>query len=60
MKNTKKTIFTGVATALVTPVDKSGAPDLAVYARLIDDQVANGIHALVGCGTTGESSTLSE
>ncbi|MBQ8399561.1 MAG: 4-hydroxy-tetrahydrodipicolinate synthase [Clostridia bacterium] len=56
----KNTIFEGAATALVTPFDKNGNPDLEAYAALIDWQIKEGIDALVACGTTGESSTLSE
>ncbi len=56
----KKSIFKGVATALITPANKEGAPDLAAYKKLIDWQIAEGINALVSCGTTGESATLSE
>ena len=56
----KKTIFKGVATALVTPSKKDGSPDLEAYARLIDWQINKGIDALIGCGTTGESATLSD
>ena len=56
----KNTIFQGAATALVTPFDKAGNPDLQAFADLIDWQIKEGIDALVACGTTGESSTLSE
>ncbi|MBQ7847608.1 MAG: 4-hydroxy-tetrahydrodipicolinate synthase [Clostridia bacterium] len=56
----KNTIFEGAATALVTPFDKNGNPDFEAYAALIDWQIKEGIDALVACGTTGESSTLSE
>ena len=54
----KQPIFTGVATALVTPF-RDGAVDLAVFDRLLDAQLAAGIDAIVVCGTTGEGSTLS-
>ena len=53
----KQPIFTGVATALVTPF-RDGAVDLATFDRLLDAQLAAGIDALVICGTTGESATL--
>ncbi len=56
----KKTIFKGVATALVTPSKADGTPDLESYERLINWQIEEGVHALVGCGTTGEASTLTE
>ena len=52
-------IFTGAATALITPF-KSGKIDHEALKRLIDIQIAGDISALVICGTTGEASTLSE
>ena len=55
----KKTVFTGIATALVTPLNKDGI-DFEAFGRLIDWQVAEGIDGLVICGTTGEASTLTD
>ena len=55
----KKTVFRGIATALITPF-KDGRIDFNAYGRFIDWQIENGINALVACGTTGESSTLSD
>ena len=55
----KKTVFRGIATALITPF-KDGRIDFDAYGRFIDWQIENGINALVACGTTGESSTLSD
>ncbi len=56
----KKTIvFRGAATALVTPFDEKGI-DYIAFAKMIDFQLANGIDALVVCGTTGESATLTD
>lgn len=54
-----KTIFTGAATALITPLTPSGI-DYDKFASLIDWQIASGADALVICGTTGESSTLTD
>ena len=51
------TLFTGAATALVTPF-KEGKVDFPSFGRLIDWQINQGIDALVICGTTGEASTL--
>ena len=60
VKNMKTTtIFEGAATALVTPLTKEGI-DYAAFGRLIDWQIDSGIDALVVCGTTGESSTLTD
>ncbi len=55
----KETIFTGAATALVTPLTKEGV-DYDALGRLIDWQIDSGIDALVICGTTGEASTLTD
>lgn len=55
----KQLIFRGAATALATPFDENGIDYLA-FAKMIDFQLTNGIDALVVCGTTGESSTLSD
>lgn len=55
----KNTVFEGVATALITPLDENGI-DYTKFAELIDWQIAEGINALVICGTTGESSTLTD
>lgn len=56
----KKTlVFRGAATALATPFDQNGIDYLA-FAKMIDHQLTNGIDALVVCGTTGESATLSD
>ncbi len=54
----KKThIFTGVATALVTPF-RDGKIDYAALEKLIELQLTGGADALVVAGTTGESATL--
>ncbi len=55
----KNTIFKGVATALVTPLNENGI-DYESFGRLIDWQIEQGINALVICGTTGEASTLTD
>jgi len=55
----KNTIFTGAATAIVTPMTADGV-DYEQFGRLIDWQIAEGIDAIVVAGTTGEASTLSD
>jgi 4-hydroxy-tetrahydrodipicolinate synthase len=50
-------MFRGVFTALVTPF-KNGAVDEAALERLIERQIAEGVHGLVPAGTTGEVPTL--
>jgi len=54
-----KTIFNGVATALVTPLDENGV-NYEKLGKLIDWQIEEGVNALVICGTTGEASTLTD
>ena len=56
---TKNPIFTGAATALVTPLTENGV-DYAAFEKLINWQIDSGIDALVICGTTGEASTLTD
>ena len=51
-------LFSGAATALITPF-KDGKIDYVRMGKLIEWQIAQGIDALVVCGTTGEASTLS-
>ncbi len=56
---TKKIIFTGIATALITPFKDNGI-DFDKYGKIIDWQIECGIDALLVCGTTGEGSTLTD
>ena len=56
----KKTLFEGVATALVTPMHADGSVDYKSLDKLVDWQIEQGINALVACGTTGEASTLTD
>jgi 4-hydroxy-tetrahydrodipicolinate synthase len=51
-------LFTGTATALVTPFTADGDLDESAFRRLIDRQIEGGIEALVVLGTTGESPTV--
>ena len=55
----KKTVFKGVATALITPLNEQGV-DYEAFGKLIDWQIESGVNALVVCGTTGECSTLTD
>lgn len=59
MSKSKKTIFKGAATALITPF-RDGKVDFSALGGLIDRQIESGIYALVICGTTGENATLSD
>lgn len=55
----KKCLFTGVATALATPFDKNSV-NTKEFEKFIEFQISSGIDALVVCGTTGESSTMTK
>ncbi len=54
---TKKPIFIGAATALITPTTPAGV-DYEALGKLIDWQIEKGIDALVIAGSTGEGKTL--
>lgn len=51
-------IFTGAGVAIVTPFKANGEVNYEKFAGLIEDQIAGGTDAIIVCGTTGESSTL--
>lgn len=51
-------LFTGSMVAIVTPF-KKGKVDEEALCKLVDFQIASGTSAIVPCGTTGESATLS-
>ncbi len=57
MSKLKKSVFTGAATAIVTPF-KNNQVDYETFGKLIEFQIDGGIDALVVAGTTGEASTL--
>lgn len=57
MSKLKPSIFTGAATAIVTPF-KKGAIDYDSFGNIIEDQIKNKIDAIVVAGTTGEAATL--
>ncbi|MBR4979116.1 MAG: 4-hydroxy-tetrahydrodipicolinate synthase, partial [Clostridia bacterium] len=54
-----QTVFTGAATAIITPM-KNGTVDFDKFAEVLEFQISSGIDAVVVCGTTGESSTLTD
>lgn len=56
---TDNSIFRGAASALITPLTEDGI-DYENFGKAIDWQIAEGIDALVICGTSGEGSTLSD
>lgn len=51
-------LFRGVLPALVTPF-RDGDVDEEAFIRLVERQIAGGVHGLVPVGTTGETATLS-
>ena len=55
----KKTIFTGAGVAIVTPFSKDGSINYEMLGRLLDMQIEGGTDAIISCGTTGESATMS-
>ena len=52
-------IFTGAGVAFVTPMKENGDVNYEVLGEMIEEQIAGSTDALIICGTTGESSTLS-
>src|SRR4051812_28272974 len=48
----------GCGTALVTPFNRDGSVDDGAVTALVDWQIAEGIHFLVPCGSTGEAATM--
>ena len=55
----KKIIFEGCGTAIVTPFTENGI-NFDAFGKLIEDQIENEVDAIIVCGTTGESATMSE
>ena len=55
----KKTIFKGCGTAIATPFTEDGV-NYEEFGKLLENQIANGVDAIIVCGTTGESATMSE
>jgi len=53
-------IFTGSGVAIITPMYGDGSVNYDKLKELIDFQIENGTDSIIICGTTGESSTLSE
>lgn len=53
----KKILFKGCGTAIITPFDDNGV-NFDEFKKLIEFQISEGVDALIVCGTTGESSTM--
>ena len=56
----KKTVFTGAGVAIVTPMNPDGSINYDKLGENIDFQIENGTDAIIICGTTGESSTMTD
>lgn len=52
-------VFEGAGVAIVTPFKANGEVNYDKFAELLEFQIKNGTDAVIVCGTTGESSTLS-
>lgn len=55
----KKILFKGCGTAISTPFDENGV-NVKEFQKLINNQIENGVDSIIVCGTTGESSTMTE
>ncbi len=53
-------IFKGAGVAIVTPMTVDGEVNYEVLGEMLEAQIAGGTDAIIICGTTGESATLSE
>jgi len=51
-------IFKGAGVAIVTPFHEDGSINYEKFAQLVEEQIAGGTDAIIVCGTTGESATL--
>ena len=51
-------IFTGAGVAIVTPMHENGDVNYEKLSEILEEQIAGGTDAIIICGTTGESSTL--
>lgn len=56
----KNTIFTGAGVAIVTPMNEDGSINFEQFGKNIDHQIENSTDAIIVCGTTGESSTMTD
>lgn len=55
----KKILFKGCGTAIVTPFDENGV-NFKEFEKLIEFQIKENVDSIIVCGTTGESSTMTE
>lgn len=55
----KKILFKGCGTAIATPFNEDGV-NVTEFSKLIEFQIQEGVDAIIVCGTTGESSTMTK
>ena len=53
-------LFTGSGVAIITPFDKNNKINYKKFNELLNFHIANNTDAIIVCGTTGESSTMTE
>ncbi len=58
-QNMKKILFRGCGTAIATPFTKDGV-NFEEFKKLLEFQIQEGADAIIVCGTTGESSTMTK
>ena len=51
-------IFTGAGVAIVTPMKENGEVNFEKLGEILEEQIAGHTDAIIICGTTGESSTM--
>ncbi len=56
----KNTVFTGAGVAIITPMNADGSINYDEFGRIIDFQIDNDTDAIIVCGTTGESATMTD
>ncbi len=55
----KKVLFKGCGTAIATPFDENGV-NIKEFEKLVENQIQNNVDAIIVCGTTGESVTMTQ
>ena len=56
----KKILFKGAGTAIATPFTKDNLVNFDELRKFLEFQIAEGTDAIIVCGTTGESATMTE
>jgi len=53
-------VFTGAGVAIITPFKENAGVDFDKFDELLEEQISGGTDAIIVCGTTGESATMTE